>query len=83
MAISEKDDRLLKALKALPYSENEAVANQRENMIICIIMLTGQFRKHEEVMKIIVDNSERGFEEVSQIILESDLFPPLEVVDEK
>lgn len=83
MAISEKDDRLLKALKALPYSENEAVANQRENMIICIIMLTGQFRKHEEVMKIIADNSESRFEDVSQIILESDLFPPLEVVGEE
>lgn len=83
MAISEKDDRLLKALKALPYSENEAVANQRENMIICIIMLTRQFHKHEEVMKIIADNSESRFEEVSQIILESDLFPPLEVVDEE
>lgn len=83
MAIGEKDDRLLKALKALPFSEKEVVANQRENMIICIIMLTRQFCKHEEVMKIIADNSESGFEKVSQIILKSDLFPPLEMVDDE
>lgn len=28
----------------------EAVANQRENIIICIIMLTGQFHKHEGII---------------------------------
>lgn len=83
MAISEKDNRLLRALKALPFSEKEAVANQRENMIICIVMLTRQSCKHEEVMKIITDNSESGFETVSQIILKSNLFPPLEMVDDE
>lgn len=82
MALSENDNNLLSSLKMLPFSENEAVTNQRENMIICIMLLTRQYRKHEEVMKIIADNSEKEFVNVAQLILDSDLFPPLEIVED-
>ncbi len=82
MAINENDNDLLTYLKKLPFSENEAVTNQRENTIICIMLLARQYHKYKEVIRIITDNSGKNFDDVSQLILTSDLFPTLEIVDD-
>ena len=80
--MTENDRKLMLALKGLSHAKNYIIPNERENMIICIILLARQYKKHSEIMQIIADNSDKDFAEISQMIIKSDLFPPLEIVDD-
>lgn len=80
--MSEEDRTLMQALKCLKHIQNDIVPNERENMIICIVLLARQYKKHSEIMRIIEENSDKDFSTVSQLIVKSELFPPLEIVDD-
>lgn len=81
--MTENDRKLMLALKGLNHAKNGVILNERENMIICIVLLARQYKKHSDIMRIIENNADKDFAEISQLIIKSDLFPPLEIVDDK
>ena len=81
MALNEKDSQIVSLLKSLPFDESEAITDERTNMVIAITLLTGQFKKYDEVIELINSNQDKTFNEVSQLILTSGIFPQVEYTD--
>jgi hypothetical protein len=81
-ALNEKDSQIVGLLKSLPFDGFEDVIGERVNMVIAITLLTGQFKKYDEVIELITSNQGKSFSEVSQLILKSGIFPEVEYTGE-
>lgn len=82
MALNNKEKQIVKMLKALRFDGEETIDNERENTVVVIVLLAKQYDKCDKVISIISDNSGKTFDDVTQLIFNSDIFPQLKIVDD-
>lgn len=82
-ALNEKEQQIVQMLRELPFEGGETVKDERENTVISILLLAAEYNKCDDVIDIINSNRGKSFNEISQLILKSDIFPPLEIVDDE
>lgn len=81
--MNEKEQELFDAIKSLPVNSNDVIPNERENTIVVIILSAGEFEPIEDTIKFVRSNAAKGFDEVTQAILNKWFTEPLEIVDDE
>ena len=80
--MNDDEEKLLNALKSLPFDGHEDVTNEHENVILIIVLSAGTYEPVDETIAFIEEHQNEGFEAVTQAILQKWFSEPLEIVDD-
>ena len=81
--MNENERKLLDVLKSLPFDGHEDVTNERENIIVIIVLTAGTYETIDETIAFIEKHKNEGFEPVTQAILQRWFSEPLEIADDE
>lgn len=72
--------KLLEAFKSLSFEGQETVPNERENMIVILMLAAGEFEPIEDTIAYVEKHKSDGFEAVTKAIVHKWFPKPLEIV---
>ena len=83
--LTKSEEKLIKALRSLPYGETptpEYAEKDKNNGIIIAYLTAHQFDCAEEMLEIIKANSDKNFQQVMAALKAEGFFPKPEIVDD-
>lgn len=77
---SEKELKIISLFKPLIAAESDK--KYAEGHLIGAVLAATEYSREDEVIEILENNKGKSLDEIVHLIYDSDLFPPVEIVDD-